>query len=114
MIRRGTVYGSPLPQGVLEDDGAERGLMFAFVGANLGRQFEFVQSQWANGGNAFRLGQDQDVMLGPQDTQGTAKMTIPGESGPFFLGPLARVVTMRGGEYYFTPGINGLHHLAGK
>jgi Dyp-type peroxidase family len=47
MIRRGTAYGPLLPEGVLEDDGVDRGLMFAFVGAHLGRQFEFVQSQWA-------------------------------------------------------------------
>ena len=26
----------------------DRGLMFAFVGAHLGRQFEFVQSEWMN------------------------------------------------------------------
>ena len=38
--------GPPLPDGVLEDDGVERGLIFAFVGANLGRQFEFVQAEW--------------------------------------------------------------------
>jgi hypothetical protein len=37
MIRRGTSYGPPLPEGVLEDDGVDRGLMFAFVGAHLGR-----------------------------------------------------------------------------
>ena len=46
MIRRGTAYGPELPEGVLEDDGVDRGLMFAFVGAHLGRQFEFVQSEW--------------------------------------------------------------------
>ena len=28
----GTAYGPPLPEGVIEDDGADRGLMFAFVG----------------------------------------------------------------------------------
>ena len=38
------------PPGVLEDDGADRGLMFAFVGAHLDRQFEFVQQQWVNDG----------------------------------------------------------------
>ena len=32
MIRRGSGYGPALPEGVLEDDGADRGLMFAFVG----------------------------------------------------------------------------------
>ncbi|XDO64478.1 hypothetical protein HEP84_57815 [Streptomyces sp. RLB1-33] len=43
MIRRGAVYGPPLPEGALEDDGAYRGLMFAFIRAHLGRQFEFVE-----------------------------------------------------------------------
>ena len=51
MIRRGTAYGPELPEGVLDDDGVDRGLMFAFVGAHLGRQFEFVQSEWINGGD---------------------------------------------------------------
>ena len=40
MVRRGTAYGPLLPAGVLEDDGADRGLMFAFIGAHLKRQFE--------------------------------------------------------------------------
>ena len=59
MIRRGTAYGPLLPEGVLDDDGADRGLMFAFVGAHIGRQFEFVQSQWINDG----------VFLGPEKTK---------------------------------------------
>ena len=54
MIRRGTSYGPMLPPGVLEDDGAERGLAFVFVGAHLERQFEFVQSEWVNKGQFFR------------------------------------------------------------
>jgi len=110
IMRRGITYGDPLPEGA-EDDGQDRGVIFMCLQANLARGFEFVQSQWANGGNAFRLAEDQDVIVGPHDTEGPAKMTVPGRP-PFFLGPLSRVVTTRGGEYYFTPGINGLHHLA--
>jgi Dyp-type peroxidase family len=110
IIRRGITYGDPLPDGA-EDDGKDRGVIFMCLQASLARGFEFVQSQWGNGGNAFRLGQDQDVILGPQDTEGPAKMTVPGNP-PFLLGPLSRMVTMRGGEYYFTPGINGLRYLA--
>jgi Dyp-type peroxidase family len=110
LIRRGITYGDPLPEGV-EDDGADRGVIFMTLQASLARQFEFVQSQWANTGNPFRVGDDQDVLIGPQDNEGPSKMTIPGHP-PFFLGPLSRVVTVRGGEYYFTPGINGLRHLA--
>ncbi len=50
MIRRGTAYGPLLPEGELEDDGQDRGIIFAFVGAHIGRQFEFVQSEWINDG----------------------------------------------------------------
>ena len=35
MIRRGTSYGPMLPEGVLEDDGADRGIIFVFAGAHL-------------------------------------------------------------------------------
>jgi Dyp-type peroxidase family len=110
IMRRGITYGERLPEGA-EDDGQDRGVIFMCLQASLARGFEFVQSQWANGGNAFRLAEDQDVILGPHDTEGPAKMTVPGRP-PFFLGPLSRVVTTRGGEYYFTPGVNGLRHLA--
>ncbi|MFD5792935.1 Dyp-type peroxidase [Streptomyces diastatochromogenes] len=43
LIRRGAAYGPVLPDGVLEDDGAERGIIFIFLGANLSRQFEFAE-----------------------------------------------------------------------
>jgi Dyp-type peroxidase family len=110
LIRRGITYGDPLPEGA-EDDGADRGVIFMTLQASLARQFEFVQAQWANTGNPFKIGDDQDPLIGPQDTDGPPKMTIPGRP-PFFMGPLSRVVTMRGGEYYFAPGINGLRYLA--
>ena len=90
IMRRGITYGELLPEGA-EDDGKDRGVIFMCLQASLARGFEFVQSQWANGGNAFRLAEDQDVIVGPHDTDGPAKMTIPG-SPPFFLGPLSRVV----------------------
>jgi Dyp-type peroxidase family len=109
ILRRGIPYGPPLPEGA-DDDGTDRGVVFMCLQTSIARQFEFIQSQWLSGGNAFRLGDDQDVMLGPQDGDGTRKMTVPGNP-PFFLGPLSRVVTVRGGEYFFCPGINGLRHL---
>ena len=110
LIRRGITYGEMLPEGVTEDDGKDRGVIFMTVQASLARQFEFVQAQWANTGNPFRLGDDQDPIIGPMDSS-LNKMTVPGWP-PFFCGPLSRVVTVRGGEYYFAPGINGLRHLA--
>jgi Dyp-type peroxidase family len=113
LIRRGMPYGPPLPPGA-DDDGHDRGVIFITLQASISRQFEFVQSQWLGAGNTFGLGEDQDVLLGPQNQENPAnpkKMTIPG-TPPFFLGPLERVVTVRGGEYFFVPGINGLQFLA--
>ena len=110
LIRRGIPYGRPLPDGA-QDDGQDRGVIFMCLQASIARQFEFIQGQWLNRGNAFTLGEDEDVLVGPQNGSGPHKMTVPGNP-PFFLGPLQPVVTVRGGEYFFVPGINGLEFLA--
>jgi Dyp-type peroxidase family len=110
LVRRGIPYGDPLAAGA-EDDGGERGVLFMCLQASIARGFEFVQSQWLGDGNAFGLGGDQDVLLGPQDGPPPRKMTVPG-SPPCFVGPLQRLVSVRGGEYFFVPGINGLRFLA--
>jgi Dyp-type peroxidase family len=109
MIRRGTAYGPLLPDGVLEDDGADRGLMFAFVGAHLGRQFEFVQSQWINDGIFFG-GDAKDPLVGSNDEPG--RLTIPRRPIPRRLKGLPRFVVTRGGEYGFMPGLRALRWLA--
>src|SRR5262245_34940836 len=110
MIRRGTAYGPPLPEGVLEDDGADRGLMFAFVGAHLGRQFEFVQSQWINDGVFIGAGDDQDPIAGANDNGGS--FTVPQRPVRKRLQGIPRFVITRGGEYCFMPGLRALRWLA--
>ena len=110
LVRRGIPYGDPLPHGA-DDDGKDRGVIFMCLQASIARQFEFIQSQWMNRGNAFTLGEDQDVLVGPQDGPGPHKLTVPGNP-PFFVGPLQRAVTVKGGEYFFVPGVNGLEFLA--
>jgi len=110
MIRRGTVYGPPLPKGVLADDGVDRGLMFAFVGANPGRQFEFVQSQWINDGVFFGANGDKDPIVGAFQTGDG--FTIPRRPVRKRLQGLPRFVVTRGGEYCFMPGLRALRWLA--
>nr|WP_055503862.1 Dyp-type peroxidase [Nonomuraea pusilla] len=109
MIRRGTVYGPPLPEGVLEDDGADRGLMFAFIGAHLGRQFEFVQSEWMNDGVFFGAGNAKDPIIGSGD--GPGDFTIPRRPLRRRLQGLPRFVVTRGGEYCFLPSLSALRWL---
>jgi Dyp-type peroxidase family len=110
MIRRGTAYGPLLPEGVLEDDGADRGLMFAFVGAHIGRQFEFVQSQWINDGVFFGAGEDKDPIMGSSDNNGT--FTIPRKPVRRKLHGIPNFVITRGGEYCFMPGLSALRWLS--
>ena len=109
-LRRGTNYGPPLPEDVLEDDGAERGGVFLLIGAHLQRQFEFVQSQWATDGNFISHGTEQDPLIG--NNEGDGVFTIPARPVRRRLHGLPRFVTVRGGEYFFMPGLRALSWLA--
>ncbi len=111
MIRRGMPYGEPLPEGVLEDDGAPRGLCFVSFQASIARQFEGVQVPWLNDGNIFGVGHDTDFLLGDASGAARGKMTIQGPV-PFFLAPQEAFVTTRGGEYLFVPGMRALRAIA--
>jgi Dyp-type peroxidase family len=110
MIRRGTSYGPELPEGVLEDDGADRGLMFAFIGANLERQFEFVQSEWMNNSSFFGGSNGTDPVTGANNQGGT--FDIPQRPLRRRLQGLPSFVVTRGGEYCFLPGLRALRWLA--
>ena len=105
-------YGPPLPADALEDDGADRGLVFVSFQASIARQFEGVQGPWLADGNIFGLGHDTDFLLGARTRAPEAgKMTIQGKR-PFFLAPQENFVTTRGGEYLFVPGMTALRAIA--
>lgn len=110
MIRRGTAYGPVLPKGVTQDDGADRGLMFAFVGAHLRRQFEFVQTEWLNDGVFAGLAGARDPVAGSPGED--AVFSIPRRPIPKRLRGLPRFVVTRGGEYCFIPSLSALRWLA--
>ena len=109
-LRRGTNYGSPLPEGALEDDGAERGGVFLLIGVHQQRQFEFVQSQWVTDGNFISHGTEQDPIIG--NGEGDGVFTIPKRPVRRRLQGLPPFVTVRGGEYCFMPGLRALRWLA--
>ena len=110
MIRRGTSYGPVLPEGVLEDDGADRGIIFVFAGAHLGRQFEFVKTQWLNDGIFIGAPLEKDPLVGPND--GTGTFTVPERPIRRRLQDLPPFVVTRGGEYCFVPGLRAMRWLA--
>jgi deferrochelatase/peroxidase EfeB len=110
MIRRGTSYGPMLPDGVLEDDGADRGIIFVFAGAHLKRQFEFVKTQWLNDGIFIGAPLEKDPLVGPND--GSGSFTVPKRPIRRRLQNLPPFVVTRGGEYCFAPGLRAMRWLA--
>jgi hypothetical protein len=78
--------------------------------ASLQNQFEFIQSAWAN--NAFfvrpNTGIDPVMGHGGQSPQHTFRTT----AGASVQAPFAGFVTMKGGDYFFTPSMSGIRALA--
>ena len=111
MLRRGTSYGPMLPDGVLEDDGADRGIVFVFLGTHIDRQFEFVKTQWLNDGVFIGAPGERDPLAGPN--HGSETFTIPHRPIRRRLQELPPFVITRGGEYCFAPGLRALRWLAG-
>jgi deferrochelatase/peroxidase EfeB len=111
MIRRGGTYGPPLPEGA-DEDGTERGIA-AFLGcASLIRQFEFAQNVWVNDPKFHELKNERDPIIGTQD--GTLEYKIPHRPIRKRIVGLPAFTTVRGGAYFFLPGIKALMFLAGR
>ena len=117
LMRRGLPYG-----GIDEatSDSGEQGIIFMSIGASIERQFEFVQQQWVNYSNDFKLGNDKDPLIGNHDGKLTDKHIIQScpvshnndAKAPFFCTQLPRFVETRGGDYFFIPSITALRMIA--
>jgi Dyp-type peroxidase family len=109
MIRRGGTYGPPLPEEAPED-GIERGIAAFIICASLIRQFEFAQNVWVNDRNFHELGNERDPVCGNQD--GTLEFKIPKRPIRKKITGLPAFTNVRGGAYFFLPGLNALRYLA--
>jgi len=117
ILRRGLPYGEV--NDATRDDG-NHGIIFMAINADIKRQFEFVQQQWINYGNDFKLSNDKDPILGNQgvDTENKAngRMIVEadtdGTKPPFFCAHIPRFVEVRGGDYFFIPSMSALRMLA--
>ena len=109
IIRHGAVYGSALPDSILDDDGAERGLFFTFMSARADA-LEFLKREWIDDGNTFDLGSERDPIAGNNDDDG-AIFTIPARPVRRRLRGLERFTVTRGGEYAFVPSLSALRWL---
>jgi Dyp-type peroxidase family len=107
ILRRGRAYGSTHaddPQNALE-----RGLMFLCLNGDPERQFEFIQQDWINNSGFAGLLDERDPLVG--DHQREKTFTVQGLPSPARVSGFSRFVTVRGGEYFFLPGLRALTRL---
>lgn len=120
ILRRGREYGPLLmPAQRLEPAPADEppsGLHFICLNANIGRQFEFVQSAWIQSPKFDNLDDESDALLGNREpVAGCASnnLSLPVAGGPRQkLRDVPRFTTVRGGAYFFLPGVRALRYLA--
>jgi Dyp-type peroxidase family len=111
IIRRGRKYeeGS---EGLTtkNSEGKDQGLYFIALNGDLLRQFEFIQQNWMNNPTFNGLDDDKDPIAG--DNQDRGNFTIQSKPLAKRLCGLPRFVTVRGGGYFFLPGMKTLNFLA--
>jgi Dyp-type peroxidase family len=125
ILRRGRSYGAPVaasmdPADILAaadtaDTGHERGLHFLCFNSHIGRQFEFIQHTWVNNPKFDGLYDDDDPLLGSRSRPGnnpSGGFTIPAQPVRKRVGALPRFVQVRGGAYFFMPGLRAIRYLA--
>ena len=109
MIRRGATYGR-ICRTARPRMAVERGIAAFVICASLIRQFEFAQNVWANDRNFHELGNERDPIIGNQD--GTLEFKIPKRPIRKKITGLPAFTTVRGGAYFFLPGLKALGYLA--
>src|SRR5688572_1014258 len=122
IIRRGRAYGPPAaasmdPRDIIgkPDDERERGLHFICFNTQIGRQFEFIQQTWLNSPKFEGLYEDDDPLVGDRGGNEEAPggtFTIQRQPVRKRITGMPRFVTVRGGGYFFMPGISAVRYLA--
>jgi Dyp-type peroxidase family len=113
IIRRGRIYGEKWPsagaEGTKSEQADGRGLHFICLNADIAGQFEMIQHTWLNGTSFNGLYRETDPMSHycPSDN------TMTFQHRPTNLRfSVPKFVTVRGGGYFFLPGITALQSLA--
>jgi deferrochelatase/peroxidase EfeB len=108
LLRRGRSYGHRLDNRH-ESHQEDRGLHFICLNADLERQFEFVQQTWLNNPVFAGLYQETDPLVG--DRSQCSALTIQADPLRLRVSGLRPFVQVRGGAYFFLPGLAALRFL---
>jgi Dyp-type peroxidase family len=115
ILRRGRKYGRPIDRdallaGTVTAEG-DRGLHFLCLCANIARQFEFIQSTWVLNPHFAGLYDDADPLLSGH-APGGRSFTVQARPVRQRTTGLPAFVTVRGGAYFFLPGLRATRYLA--
>jgi Dyp-type peroxidase family len=116
ILRRGIPYGEPYESGAQPGSRHagdaefpnDRGLLFLCYQSSIERQFEVVQSVWANNPNFPRPGDGEDPII----AQSKEPRTLAAPNLPGSPLTIKQFVTTTGGEYFFAPSISALATLS--
>jgi len=122
ILRRGREYGTALSSDDALQPGSEseeRGLRFLCLNANIARQFEFVQNAWIMSTKFGGLTEESDPLLGNREAIAGSRLSgafslCRGDGVRHRLRGLPQFVTVRGGGYFFLPGLRALKYLASR
>ena len=121
ILRRGVEYGEPLRvNNAIKNGGneiGERGLHFICLNANISRQFEFIQGAWLSSTKFDGMTEESDPIIGNREAVSecpfTNSFSIPQEAGlRRRISGIPAFITVRGGSYFFLPGIRALRYLS--
>ena len=126
ILRRAREYGTKLDRARALDPATsdhEAGLQFICLNANIARQFEFVQGAWLASAKFAGLTGEQDPLVGNREPFPTPPVSPTPERTDSFTRPAAepacrratgvpQFVTVRGGAYFFMPGLAALKWIA--
>jgi Dyp-type peroxidase family len=122
MLRKGRPYGLPVSEPLeptdmmeLPKDNVKRGLHFLCLVTDIRRQFEFVQNNWVNFHKFGGQEHDADPIIGnhyKSDKVVTDEFSIPEYPIRRKLKNLPNFTVIKGGSYFFFPGIRALKYLA--
>ena len=110
IMRRGRSYGHRI-KNRFEDDGVKRGLNFICLNGDIERQFEFMQQTWINNRSFAGLYDEVDPLIGKKSKDANS-FTVQRDPVRRRFHNLQDFVSIKGGAYFFMPGIKALKHLA--
>jgi Dyp-type peroxidase family len=111
IIRRGRPYGEKWQPDAAKPDGekAERGMLFIALNADIAGQFEMIQHSWLNNPHFNGLYTGTDPISHFSEDEGITIQSRPANLQICRPAPFVRV---RGGAYFFLPGIKALRAIA--